>query len=232
MIKGDGDIGSRAQRCLIFGKTDANAGARSGRLDDQGIFQPLLHRRHDCRRIAQPFVPFQEEAIQYGQVCFTQDRLGHPFVIGQGRSQHPTTDVRDIGELQQTLQAAILAVAAMQGRESHIHPLHARSTETPRQRLDNQAVLPRLWGKQHGSYLSLLPPIFCFEICDFAQRRALIKIATAVDVNGQDGVSPFFESVHDLLRGYDRNIMLDAAAAEEYADAVTIFPCHAPSRPL
>ena len=83
-----------------------------------------------------------------------QDGVGHLFIHAVGAAGHPAAHIGQPGQLQQTLQGAVLAVHAVQYRENQIHPPRLPAIGF----LYHQPVVGGHGGKQAGNAgIALLP---------------------------------------------------------------------------
>src|SRR4029077_13642227 len=112
------------------------------RFHETGITEGLLDGVHETippgRELAAPDDP----VIDDGQTGLTEDDLHHSLVHPHRRSQDAGSDVRDVGEIQETLQRAVLASRAVHDRENDVETTGgSRPARTPssRRRLQSRS---------------------------------------------------------------------------------------------
>ena len=104
---------------------DADARAEVGRLDEHRTAERALAARRDRRRGRAPSRARSTTAVVADrQAVRGEDDLHHRLVHADGRGEHAGADVGHVGELQQALDRAVLAVGPVQDREDDVE-VHA-----------------------------------------------------------------------------------------------------------
>ena len=93
------------------------------RLDEQRRAQRLQHAVADPCRLPLPLVTPDEQVRRHGQAGGGKERLHDGLVHAGGRPQHSRSDVGHVGEFQQPLHGAVLAISAVQQRKYDVHRL-------------------------------------------------------------------------------------------------------------
>ena len=103
----------------LFDFRDADARSEVRRLDEDGISQLRRHVRRD-RWPAPPIQSLRSTTRYFDlrQSARREHQLRHGLVHADRRGEHAGADVGDVGELEQPLNRAVLAVGSMQHRET------------------------------------------------------------------------------------------------------------------
>jgi len=105
---------------------DADARAEVRRLDEERRRQARQQRRTDAGAVARPLGAQHHRVVDLRQAVLREDDLHHPLVHADGRGEHAAADVGQVGELEQALHGAVLAVGTVEDREDDVqaHALH------------------------------------------------------------------------------------------------------------
>ena len=100
---------------------DADARPEVRRLDEDRIAQLVRDARRDRRWIALP--ARGAVTVRCGhdrQAAGGEERLHHGLVHADGRPEHAGADIRDVGQLEQTLHGPVFAIRTVQHRKDHV----------------------------------------------------------------------------------------------------------------
>src|SRR5439155_1225502 len=75
--------------------------------------------------------PPDDPVVDDWQTGVAEDDFHHRLVHAERRAQDTRTDVRDVGQFQETLQRALLATHAVHDREDHVEPSQGRRSARP-----------------------------------------------------------------------------------------------------
>ena len=185
-----------------LGLRDADARSEVGRLDEHRIAQLARDARGDAAGAAL----HSRAATEVGhdrQPVRGEQRLHHRLVHADGRAEHAGADVGHVGELQQPLHGAVLAVRAVEHREDHVdaEPLTAAVGST-------------------GSSASVGA---CFMHVRGGERRRRLAgqrpASVLVDADRNRLVAAAVEMLEDRRGRGDRHFVLAGPAAVDHADA-------------
>jgi len=183
----------------------ADRRARVGRLHEQGEAQGRGPGR-DLARAAAP--PFGGDGLEghHGDAAVAEEALGDVLVHPHRRAEHARADIGDVGELEETLHGAVLAVGAVQDREDHV--VRAQGRER----------LIRLGVGLHRGQRSLAVEGELARITSGARQGATIFAMPAsllVDADQNRLEAGRVEGRQDVARREQRHFVLGGAATEE-----------------
>ncbi len=228
---------------------DADARAKVGRLDEQRIGQLRLDRADDVRLVGLPRVPPDDDPVGHAQAARPEQDLHDRLVHADGGGQHAAPHVGDVGELEQSLNGAVLAVRAVQHGEDHVQ----REARHGRRRFcivgprrspidENQRVVAGAW-RQDDVAAGARPRGLAAHLVDHVggrgrRRRTIGQQPPPVllDADGHRFVALAIEIREDGSRRRQRHFVLAGTATVQHADAKTFHarlasaPLHRPVR--
>ena len=110
--------------CLAFGNAHARSEVR--RLDEDRKSETVDDEAQDRALVALPVALEHDFVVADGQPARGEHQLHRRFVHADGGREHARADVRDVGQLQQPLHGAVLAVGTVQDREDDVESMRWR----------------------------------------------------------------------------------------------------------
>ena len=108
------------QFLAVVAFANAHAGAEIGRFGEDRVNQNGLDLLDDFVRPFAPIATLHQQPGQHGQAIGYHYMLEDRFVHAHRRTNHTSAHVGQVGQLQQTLYRAILAIWPVQHRENNV----------------------------------------------------------------------------------------------------------------
>ena len=160
--------------------------------------------------VCEPYV------IYDGDTALREDHLHGDLVHAVCRGQNITSGVGYARHLEGALYRSVLAIGAVQCGQYDVDFGRHVAAEEPLANLVETVVAV------YGTQIYLLARgeelIHVFVVLAVAQRLARVPMALLGDIYGRDVVLFGVDGLHGLYGRYDRDLVLDRAAAEDDAD--------------
>jgi hypothetical protein len=175
-----------------------------------------------------PVAAHDDDVLDDRQPVRAEDGLHGRLVHAHGRREHAGADVRDVGDLEQPLDRAVLSVWPVQRDEHHVEPLAQLARHTPGGLGAHERggrVAQHAFGAVGQRLLDGAGPVAV------GQRDARLlgqgphgiaaddPAAVARDADGHDVVAPLLERGDHRGGGSQRHLMLARAPTKDHSHA-------------
>ena len=212
----NGVLGSFLQLLAVVYGLDADARTRVGGLHNHGVAQLLLHALDGCRLAVEPLLVREPNIVNHGDAALREHHLHRDLVHTVCRCQYVATRVGYARHLDRTLERAILTVRAVQRRQDHVERSHYVRAK---HRLTHAVeVVVAIDGTQIHLLALRQQTIHILVVLALAQPLARVPVALLGDIYRGDVVLCRVDGLHRLNCCQHRDLVLDRAAAEDYAN--------------